>query len=436
MTPFLHSALYGAILLAVAAYTVWRAGLRFTARGCFLCFFLLLFGVPHLMYQERLDAALYGRITAALVLMWVGIIAGMETVRLVARRSARRADGYARTWRHRRLPLRQWNDRTTTMAICLAALFLATVTVYENPLAKLSAFLSLSGDTNAIAELRFTQGASKVYLYNLLIASIGPFLSFVAVLRAARGRRLSSCLLAAIMVGLVAIGKAGLLNRSALPIYLIQLVMIALVARNIRIRLRMAATVFGLAALLVYPFYYHYLGAIDLGQFLRIYFWDRILLAPYYGMLNYFSTFPEHVPFAIGRNFTLINWLFYNDPDYVPAMFLFAQQAGNYQGAYNAMFIAEAWADFGYYGILVESLVLGASLATVDLWIFSRGKTSEGVAAIVAVMYGIVVLSSTALQTALFSGGIVLVPALCLMLQRVRNPRFVLRFPAKEAAVS
>jgi hypothetical protein len=420
MTPGWLTVSYAMTIVIVAAYLVRRAKLRFTARGCFLGSFLAVFGVQHLMYQDVLSPVVYQRITFALILMWGGVIAGMEAVALVVRRKASAADRVARLWASESLPLRSPSDSAVTAAVLLTITFLAATTAFENPLAKLREFITLNGDTNSIAELRGSVGGSKLYVYNVLIASVGPFLSFVTVLRALRRRRASSWVLAAITVTLVGLGRVGLLNRSSLPIYLVQLALVPFVAQGLRIRLRHAIIVIGLGAVFVYPFFFHYLS-IGPGEFVGSFF-DRAVLAPYYGLPSYFSTFPDEVPFAMGRSVSLINYFFYHERNYIPPMLLFAQKAGNFYGSFNGMFVGEAWADFGFYGVLVESFLLGLSLGIVDIWIFARGKTIEGAAAIVGVMYGVIVLSGTALQTALFSGGIVLVPATCFFLQSLRPP--------------
>jgi len=107
-----------------------------------------------------------------------------------------------------------------------------------------------------------------------------------------------------------------------------------------------------------------------------------------------------------------------------------------YLGSYNAMFVGEAWADFGYYGVAVESFLLGIGLAVADLWVLSKGKSAEGVAAIVSIICGMVVLSASALQTSLFSGGILLIPFLAIVLRSVRLPRVVWHPQVGEAAAT
>jgi hypothetical protein len=108
----------------------------------------------------------------------------------------------------------------------------------------------------------------------------------------------------------------------------------------------------------------------------------------------------------------------YHGEEYLSPMLLFAQQAGNFYGAYNAGFPSEAWADFGYAGVFVTSVMLAMSAALGDLVVFSDGvKTREGAAILVCMVFGVLMASSTAAQTAMFSGGLALIPLLAAFLK-------------------
>jgi hypothetical protein len=117
----------------------------------------------------------------------------------------------------------------------------------------------------------------------------------------------------------------------------------------------------------------------------------------------------------------VINWFWYHGEEYTPVMFALAQNAGNFYGSFNAGFVAEAWADFGYAGVLGTSLVLGGTAALADLVVFDRAKTREGAAILVCMAFGIITASSTAAQTALFSGGLALIPILAATLKMLNR---------------
>ena len=74
--------------------------------------------------------------------------------------------------------------------------------------------------------------------------------------------------------------------------------------------------------------------------------------------------------------------------------------------------IADAWADFSYAGVLLASVIAGAVCQLVDLIFLARGKSVVAIAVLCATLWGIVVLLTTALNTALLSGGLLLAPVL------------------------
>ena len=70
------------------------------------------------------------------------------------------------------------------------------------------------------------------------------------------------------------------------------------------------------------------------------------------------------------------------------------------------------------------SSLLGVTAALADLVIFSDGvKTREAAAILVCVVYGVLMASSTAAQTAMFSGGLALIPLLPAVLKLLQAAR-------------
>jgi hypothetical protein len=413
------AAAYVGVLLAVLVYLKRRFGAYVSARTALLGWLWVACGPPHLYYllSGKTPSWLFIRMTIALSLMFAGLIAGMEGARLLRPRRFHAAERLARNWRHVEIAKGYIPPNVLVLVCTIGALFLLVVSVWENQLIHIIQFLSLEGRTNDIAEFRGTIGGSRLYAYNLFLSSIGPFLSFLLVLTPSR-RHSFILPLRWIFIALMLLGKIALFNRSGAALYILQLVMIRPLLRDNRIRLGTLVKGVAFVGILVFPAFYHYLGNLPIRTFLSVYFLDRIFMAPYYGMVNYFTWFPEVMPHAMGRNISVINWLWYGSEAYTPAMVRFAQEAGNYYGSFNAAFVAEAWADFGYPGVIVVSLIVGAFAAFADLVIFPGAKRSrEGVAILACVVYAVFVLSATAAQTALFSGGFALVPMTALALK-------------------
>jgi hypothetical protein len=78
----------------------------------------------------------------------------------------------------------------------------------------------------------------------------------------------------------------------------------------------------------------------------------------------------------------------------------------------NALFIADAWADFSYAGVIVYSLIAGAVCRSIDAAFLVHGKTFVDVVVLATGLFGVLTLLITALNAGLFSGGLLLAPVL------------------------
>jgi hypothetical protein len=412
---------YVVLLLLVLAYIKWRLGLVITGRTALLGWIWVVCGPPHVYYwlAGKLSEAAFVRITLSFSLMWIAFIVTLEVVRLVAPWQFTRADRVAALWRSMSVAP-GYISKTRLTAICTVGLaFMLYVVVTEHQIGNLVRFIRLQGQTGEVAIFRGTLGGSRIYIYNLFLAGVAPFLSLLLLLRPTSRLNLYAALRYA-FITVTLLGKLALFNRSSGALFLVELVVVRALLRDNRISLRRVAGGVVLVGLFVMPLLYHYRH--DLNASVH-YFFDRISLALYYGMIPYFDYFPDIVPHAMGRNIRVINLFWYHGEVYVPPMIYFAQEAGNYYGTFNAGFPAEAWADFGYAGVLVTSVALAASAALADLTIFSDGvKTRESAAVLVCVVYGVLIASSTAAQTAMLSGGLALVPLMAAFL-KATQPR-------------
>jgi hypothetical protein len=89
---------------------------------------------------------------------------------------------------------------------------------------------------------------------------------------------------------------------------------------------------------------------------------------------------------------------------------------GSYGNTNPSLFIADAWADFAYAGVLVFSVAAGAICRSIDIAFLAPGKSVVGIAVLAATFVGVLTLLTTALNIALFSGGLLLAPILAAIL--------------------
>jgi hypothetical protein len=105
---------------------------------------------------------------------------------------------------------------------------------------------------------------------------------------------------------------------------------------------------------------------------------------------------------------------------YVPSFNLVAMVwYGNPNITSPTVFIADAWADFAYLGVLAYSVIAGALCRSIDVAFLARGKSIAGIAVLCATFWGVITLDTTALNIALFSGGLLLSPVIAAILLTV-----------------
>jgi hypothetical protein len=105
---------------------------------------------------------------------------------------------------------------------------------------------------------------------------------------------------------------------------------------------------------------------------------------------------------------------------YMPAYSIVAHTwYGTYDVTSPALFIADAWTDFSYAGVIIFSVAAGAICRLIDAFFLVRGKTVVNIAVLGATFMGIFTLLVTSLNIALFSGGLLLAPLLAGLLVTV-----------------
>jgi len=411
---------YIVLLLLAFVYIRRRLGFYVMGRTALMGWFWVLCGPPHVYYwlDGRLDDVIFVRMTVSFSLMWIAFMLTMELTRLIKPRQFRRADEVARTWRYMSVAP-GYISKPRLAAICSVSLvFLLWVAISEHQIGNLITFIRLQGQTQEVAIFRGTIGGSKLYAYNVFLSAVAPFLAMLLLLTPAPRLAVYTWVRRIFIVATM-LGKVTLFNRSALGLFVVQLLVVKPLLRDNRITARRVAGGVLLVFVLVLPLFYHFRN--DIGSIVT-YFADRISTSLYYGMIPYFRYFPDVAPHAMGRNIRAINWFWYHGEVYVPPMAVFAQEAGNYYGVFNAAFVAEAWADFAYPGVFVASVLMALTASLGDLVVFSDGvKTREGAAVLVCMVYGVLLSSQIATQTAMFSGGLALIPLLAAVLKIVRR---------------
>jgi hypothetical protein len=299
-----------------------------------------------------------------------------------------------------------------TLCFVLVIVAMAAVAVVESQPSKIVNFYNSPLSLLEKDTVRFATGGSTYYLYNLFIASIGTFVTMVAFTswKFERGKHYVG-LIAATMLGLLLMAKVATLMKSPPVMIVLQFLALYMIITGKHLSVRTILT--GIVALIVLSAVVVKLTFVNIEASSVLQFlYYRLLEIPNEVLLEYFAAIPATLPYEWGAGL----FGFLRDQsigDNIPTYFAVAALTrGNLESSSNAMFIADAWAQFSWMGVAVFSFTAGAITRFIDLYAFGRGLTDESAAIVAACSYGVLTLLVTSLPTALITGGLALIPLL------------------------
>lgn len=366
---------------------------------------------------ERVDrSATLAQLPLAVSLMFAGLLLGIEAATVLWRGAARRAiralRGQPRGTLNRRMRLGPFG-RATLWILTLAML---AVTVAEAQVSKVANYFA-SGETElGMILMRSEEGGTPYYAYNLLLAAVAPFLLMVAFSAASNQPRHVALrtLIPALFIA-VLIGKLGTLSKAPAVIFLLQLLLFWLLWRRHRFAWRSVALVVCSAFVMFAGIVHWTIPDLDLygvEQFL----YYRVFDIPNEVLLEYFAAVPASVPHGWGTG--LVPFLRgVPDSQYLPMYSAVAEVTrGTLLSTSNAMFIGDAWAEFGWAGLAIFPVIAGFVVRSIDIYAFRHGESDVSACLVAGGTYGIFTFLSTSLNTALLTGGLALLPAIAFLL--------------------
>ena len=268
--------------------------------------------------------------------------------------------------------------------VCFAILTIVLIIFFQIN-SEVSVWDLLSGKVDAIQYRQNREASGMATHFSLgpayrlaSIARIGLLPMFVATLFLVRNKGL---IWKWMFWGMTALGMvAGLLSGQKTPaIFLILAVALAMYLRRGDLRLkRMLMPFVGLALVMLFcalPYLYKiqypqldYETRFQLTLFRLTSEYDRSLQL-------YFQIYPDIKPHTHGMSSTLIRSFLGGSTDEMePERFIPTYYLGDdYKNTWNAGFIGQAWADWGYWGVAGVSLGLGLLLQVFAVW-FRRSK--------------------------------------------------------------
>jgi hypothetical protein len=404
-----------------------RVTLRISTTSLLFGGLLLIHGLPLLSYlyvsgpdSEIYEAALASQdrnsildtLQFAVALMFVCITLGSYV-------ASNLFPGWAREFRklgrgRRHAPIEHVYVGTPAMAVffVLVILALAAVAVIESQPAKIVNYYSSPLSMFEQGVLRANTGGSAFYLYNLFVASLGTFVTMVAFTswKFERGRHFVG-LIAATLIALLWMAKVASLMKSPPVMFLLQFLALYMIMTGKTLSARtvftgLAATI-ALSALVVKLTFAEFDASTVFG-----FLYYRLLEIPNEVLLEYFAAIPNILPYEWGSG--LFGFLKDQGGEQgIQTYFAVAALTrGNIESSSNAMFIADAWAQFSWMGVALMSFLAGGIARSIDLYAFGRGFTDESAVIVASCAYGVLTLLATSLPTAIITGGLGLIPLL------------------------
>lgn len=300
--------------------------------------------------------------------------------------------------------------RVTLASAILGACILLPFVFIDAQLPKvLHYFTADLGEFDKIA-LRREGGGSGSYFYNLLLATLLPFIGF-CLLTLSLARTPGINVWAIIFISLIALGKAATLSKAPLAIFILQCVIVWLMLRKLTLPLRdvfllagLVTCLFLLMSWVANPFLESLLSSFD-------FLFYRVFMIVNEGLLEYFAAIPHVIPHSWGAQFSWVVTLFHSGEPTLPTYSLVGEVHRGVSGSTtNVMFMGDAWADFAWAGVAFTALLAGAVVRWIDLQlIVIRGKTMASVAGLALGHFGLFIAMSTSFQTALITGGLLFV---------------------------
>ena len=395
-------------LVGIALYIWRREPPRLLLTPLMLISFFVLYGVGNIVYFTGEDTVPDVRetVTACLILMWIGLVIGIEFSRASLPSLSARSELVIRRWKAASIDDRPDGDQLLAAIGILVALYILATFFY---LGKLSQILDFASSADK-ARFRHDFGAEGGYVYQTLIASVAPFLSFALLLKGIASKRRHLGAIGLLLCTAVFAGKIGTFEKTPWLVYVLQIILVFQASRRLEFgigRVLIFSIIMLLGVVLAVMIAIPQIDTPDLFEWLGYRFFQVNNEVVY----QTFYVYPRYLPHTWGMNIGLIHNLF-GSGELLSAHTRVASFFGADGATFDSFFIGDAWVDFSYGGVFVMSLVVGFVVKSVDILVMSLGKTPLCLALLGSCMYGLFQLQVTSAFTAFLSGGLVFIPLL------------------------
>lgn len=415
-------------------YLVYRLKCYLTTSSFLLAFLLLVHGPAYLVYmlsrgpgstiyervayQENFDSVVVS-LNVSIALMFLCIIVGVEVVDRLMPAGVKQLRLGLSAWNDQRLKSGTRRPWLLLTIVTLAAAYMAVVSLKEHHLSVIAGYLAVAGDEFEKIAYRQQFGGSQSYYYRVLLASIAPLLILWGGFSAWTQRWWPLLIATVALVALTLLGKLDTLSKAPAALFIIQLLLVAYLARRNDVTLRVGCAGLVIASLVFYPIIRVAVPETQ-GWDAFGFLYYRIFDNSNEAVLEFFATFPDRMPHTWGGNIRPVAFLLGKDytPSYFEVLRLWHGAGGS---SVTGMFIADAWVDFSYFGVILFSAIAGAVCRAIDIIFLSRGKTAVSLAVLGSTFIGVYNLTISALPTALLSGGLVIGPVIAVAILKLQH---------------
>jgi len=346
----------------------------------------------------------------SLALMYLGIILGIEAINRFFPALAASTDTTLGSWRTRSVENDARDDRLLLGVISALFLLMLFYSIKENHIGTIEHFFSIKDDNTARNLFRAKFSGSPSYLYRVALGAVAPMFVIWGLLAGVFSRSWT-LLVAVFMLFLISmVGKIETLSKAPPAFFVVQIMLAGLLTRTNKVSWRTAVAGVAVLALVIYVTT-RLIVIFPPGVSAITAVYSRVFEVENETLVENFAVFPHLHPFMWGTNlrpiamlmgvpyqpaFNIVGYIWYNSHDITSP----------------SLFIADAWADFSYAGVIFFSILAGAICRILDITFLSRGKSVANIAVLAATSLGVLTLLTTALNIALFSGGLLLAPLL------------------------
>jgi hypothetical protein len=363
------------------------------------------------------------RLDIAIGITFSGACIGIALADRVLGCGPRQMQAAMASWRHDMVrPPEQAARRAMALGAILSA-YLVVVISTDDHLSRILTYVQSRGDEFDKIALRRSLCAGDSYTYLLLKATVIPF-SACALLVLARSGGHVAWWSFGTLVPCLLVANLATLSKSPVVVLCLLLLLAEIVRRDLQPRWKSLATASivggGLLVTTTLVSIRSLEGPLEAMRFLMY----RVFMVGNEVLLEYFAAVPNRIPHAWGMGSRWISALTGRDPQ--PQLhWLVGEVHRNVRASTsNAMFVGDAWGNFGWLGVVIAPVIMGFLARGLDIeLILRRGKSVGTVAGLVLGLHGLFIALSNALQTALLTGGLLMVVPLAAWLGTGRRRR-------------